>query len=57
VEKDKTVINRFVAKKIYYSSLAKNKQLLLIFYELTCSNIKILTIITVISTSKISKHF
>ncbi len=57
VEKDKTCNTRFVAKKVYYSSLTKNRQLLLVFYEMSGGRMKILTVVTVISTSKIFKYF
>lgn len=46
--------NRFLMKKIYFNKNSKKDHLLLIIYEKEGG---ILTIITVIDTSKISKHF
>ncbi len=56
VEIDRTNPNRFVAKKIYVINKLGKKHLLLAFYEMD-SQAEQIEVITVISTSKISKYF
>ena len=56
VEKDKNSNNRFVAKRIYHSTITTTNQLLLVFYEVDGEEVEILLVITVVSTSKIDKY-
>lgn len=53
VERDQTEHDRFVAKKIFTPAGSRVNYLLLVFYERTVAEIKV---ITVISTSKIDKY-
>lgn len=50
---DKTARNRYIAKKVYQPTTKTRAYLLLIIYERTPDEIKV---ITVISTSKINKY-
>jgi len=56
VEVDKTNPGRFLAKKVYAINKAVRKHLLLVFYELY-PELDRAEVITVVSTSKISKYF
>jgi hypothetical protein len=55
VEMDRTNPNRFVAMKVHVIKRTKKKHLLLIFYEVH-PEIGQIEVITVVSTSKISKY-